>query len=90
MSVLVITSCSNKAIHAIKVSRIVLKRIFVITFLLKRPSIILCRFSPKSCSVSIMHKSYVVINKVCIALISIVSLTIPSYSTVIVLLSSSS
>nr|DAJ58818.1 MAG TPA: hypothetical protein [Caudoviricetes sp.] len=37
-----------------------------------------------------MHKSYVILNKVCIALISIVSLTIPSYSTVIVLLSSSS
>nr|DAF36354.1 MAG TPA: hypothetical protein [Bacteriophage sp.] len=90
MSVLVITSCSNKAIHAIKVSRIVLKRIFVITLLLKCPSIILCRFSSKSCSISCMHKSYVVFDEVCITLICSVSLTIPTYSTVIMLSSSNS
>nr|DAL72202.1 MAG TPA: hypothetical protein [Caudoviricetes sp.] len=37
-----------------------------------------------------MHKSYVVFNKVRIALVCIVSLTIPPYSTIIMLLSSNS
>jgi hypothetical protein len=88
MSILVITSCSNKAIHTIKVSRIVLKRIFVITLLLKSSSIILCGFGSKCCSVSCMHKPYVILNEICVALICIVSLTIPTYSTVIMLSSS--
>nr|DAT27189.1 MAG TPA: hypothetical protein [Caudoviricetes sp.] len=37
-----------------------------------------------------MHKSYVVFNKVCITLVCSVSLTIPSYATIIMLLSSNS
>jgi hypothetical protein len=90
MRISVITSGSNKAIHAIKVSRVILKRIFVITLLLKCSSIILCRFSSKRCSVSCMHKPYIILNEIRITLICIVSLTIPAYSTIIVLPSSNS
>jgi hypothetical protein len=90
MCILVITSGFNKAIHTIKVSRVILKRIFIITLLFKSTSIILCRFSFKSCSVSCMHKPYIILNEISIALICIVSLTIPAYSTIIVLSSSNS
>nr|DAT92548.1 MAG TPA: hypothetical protein [Caudoviricetes sp.] len=37
-----------------------------------------------------MHKSYIIFNKVCITLVCSVSLTIPTYSTVIMLSSSNS
>nr|DAM05081.1 MAG TPA: hypothetical protein [Caudoviricetes sp.] len=37
-----------------------------------------------------MHKSYIVLNKICITLICSVSLTIPAYSAIIMLLSSNS
>jgi hypothetical protein len=90
MCILVITSGFNKAIHTIKVSRVILKRIFIITLLFKSPSIILCRFSSKCCSISCMHKPYIILNEIRIALICIVSLTIPAYSTIIVLSSSNS
>jgi hypothetical protein len=90
MCILVITSGFNKAVHTIKVSRVILKRIFIITLLFKSSSIILCRFSSKSCSVSCMHKPYIILNEICVALICIVSLTIPSYSAIIMLPSSNS
>nr|DAE50386.1 MAG TPA: hypothetical protein [Bacteriophage sp.] len=88
MRIPMITSYSNKTIHAIKVPRVVLKGIFIITFLLKSSSIILCRLSSKSCSISCMHKSYVILNKVCVSLISSICLSIPSYSTIVMLSSS--
>nr|DAG60385.1 MAG TPA: hypothetical protein [Caudoviricetes sp.] len=37
-----------------------------------------------------MHKSHIVLNKICVTLICCISLAIPSYSTIIVLLSSNS
>nr|DAV77060.1 MAG TPA: hypothetical protein [Caudoviricetes sp.] len=37
-----------------------------------------------------MHKSYIIFNKVCITLVCIVSLTVPSYSAIIMLSSSNS
>nr|DAG26027.1 MAG TPA: hypothetical protein [Bacteriophage sp.] len=37
-----------------------------------------------------MHKSYVVFNKVCIALVCSVCLTVPTYASIIMLLSSNS
>nr|DAE31676.1 MAG TPA: hypothetical protein [virus sp. ctBM815] len=37
-----------------------------------------------------MHKPYIVLNKICITLISSVSLTIPTYTTIVMLLSSNS
>nr|DAL65199.1 MAG TPA_asm: hypothetical protein [Caudoviricetes sp.] len=37
-----------------------------------------------------MHKSYIILNKICVTLICSVSLPIPSYSTIIMLLSSDS
>nr|DAQ65164.1 MAG TPA: hypothetical protein [Bacteriophage sp.] len=83
--------CSfNKTIHTSKISRVILKRIFIIAFLLKRSSIILCRFSSKRCSISSMHKSYIILNKICITLISSVSLAVPTYATIVMLSSSNS
>jgi hypothetical protein len=79
-----------QAVHSSKVSRIILERICVIPLLFESPSIILCRFSSKRCSVSCMHKPYIILNEIRIALICIVSLTIPAYSTIIVLSSSNS
>nr|DAD56062.1 MAG TPA: hypothetical protein [Caudoviricetes sp.] len=35
-----------------------------------------------------MHKSYIILNKVCISLVSIVSLTIPAYASIVMLSSS--
>nr|DAL32763.1 MAG TPA_asm: hypothetical protein [Bacteriophage sp.] len=90
MCISMIMSCLNKTIHASKVSRIVLKRICIIALLLKSSSIILCRFSSKCCSVSSVHKPYVILNKICVTLICGISLTIPAYTTIIVLLSSNS
>nr|DAT57392.1 MAG TPA: hypothetical protein [Caudoviricetes sp.] len=37
-----------------------------------------------------MHKPYIVLNKICITLICCISLAIPSYSAIIMLLSSNS
>nr|DAN16567.1 MAG TPA: hypothetical protein [Bacteriophage sp.] len=37
-----------------------------------------------------MHESYIIFNKVCISLVSSISLTIPTYTSVIMLLSSNS
>nr|DAV23976.1 MAG TPA: hypothetical protein [Bacteriophage sp.] len=90
MFILMIISCLYQTIHSSKVSRIILKRIFIIAFLLKSSSIILCRFGSKCCSVPIMHKSYIVLNKICVTLICGISLTIPTYSAVIMLSSSNS
>jgi hypothetical protein len=90
MRIPVIASSSNKALHAIKISRVILNRIFVITLLLKCSGIIMCRFSSKCCFISCMHKPYIIFNKICITLICIVSLTIPSNATIVMLLSSNS
>ena len=90
MCILVITSGFNKAIHTIKVSRVILKRIFIITLLFKSPSIILCRFSPKSCSVSCMHKPYIIFDEVCIVFVSCICFSVPSYTSIVMLLPSNS
>jgi hypothetical protein len=90
MCISMIVSSLNKTIHASKISRIVLKRIFVISFLLKCSCIILCRFSSKRCPISSMHKSYVVLNKICIALVCSIGLAIPANSTIVMLLPSNS
>jgi hypothetical protein len=90
MCILMIVSRLNKTIHTSKISRIVLKRIFIIPFLLKRSCVIMCRFSSKRCSVSSMHKPYIILNEICITLVCSISLTIPSYTSIVMLLPSNS
>nr|DAO74309.1 MAG TPA: hypothetical protein [Bacteriophage sp.] len=62
----------------------------IISFLLKCSCIILCRFSSKRCSISSVHKPYIVLNKICIVFVSRICFSVPSYTAIIVLLPSNS